>query len=69
MTRINQTKVYVVMQVQGDDYSGFSRDELLYVFATRAAAQAYLDIWKSRVNELYILEEPLHTDSASAGLL
>lgn len=56
------TKVYVVMQVQGDDYSGISRDELLYVFATRAAAQAHLDVWKSPVNELYIQEEILHTD-------
>ena len=64
MTQIHPTKVYVVMQVQGDDYSGVSRDELLYVFDTRAAAQAHLDIWKSSVNSLYIQEEILHNDSS-----
>lgn len=57
MTKTNM--VYVVMQVQSDDYSGFSRDEMLSVFATREAAQGYLDIWKSPVNELYIQEEIL----------
>jgi hypothetical protein len=51
--------VYVVMKVQSDDYSGFSRLEMPRIFATREAAQGYLDIWKSPVNELYIREEIL----------
>ena len=57
MTETNM--VYVVMLVNYDH----GVDTLIGVFATREAAQEYVDLWGSRVNVLYVEEEMLRTTS------